>query len=315
MQSRELNWTESGLITPPDSTISLSDSHCQVEQGAQTTDTTDESQLINSITTNKVSPDGHGSTGLLAATDICVAIKDGASLTSVQPSACVGYLDSHSQEAFRHSFYTSHAEFSNCREVGAFVSLVEILKRPLESTFTIVDQLNLARKIVLAVLNFHATSWIQETISLRDLSYYSLGQDTTGCLRTLHLGVDIFQGQPPDDLTPPMEGADDTQTIDTLRETYGVRNLTLWNLGVILLQIGRWSTIEKSDDVVTVRRLSDQVPMLGHKYRNITKQCLECDFGFGPDLSKSRLQHAVYGSVACALSDMIKGLSLMDDSA
>lgn len=84
-------------------------------------------------------------------------------------------------------------------------------------------------------------------------------------------------------------------------------------LTVSRLQIGMWSTLKSSDDVVAVRRLAQKVPMLGKRYRNLTKQCLECDFAFGDDLSKPRLQQAVYEHVVCGLTEMIKTLDVEED--
>lgn len=53
--------------------------------------------------------------------------------------------------------------------------------------------------------------------------------------------------------------------------------------------------------------------MLGKRYRDLTKQCLECDFAFGDDLSKPRLQQAVYEHVVCGLTEMIKTLDIQED--
>lgn len=53
--------------------------------------------------------------------------------------------------------------------------------------------------------------------------------------------------------------------------------------------------------------------MLGKRYRDLTKQCLECDFAFGDDLSKPRLQQAVYEHVVCGLTEMIKALDIEED--
>lgn len=50
--------------------------------------------------------------------------------------------------------------------------------------------------------------------------------------------------------------------------------------------------------------------MLGKRYRDLTKQCLECDSAFGDDLSKPRLQQAVYEHVVCGLTEMIRTLDI-----
>lgn len=84
-------------------------------------------------------------------------------------------------------------------------------------------------------------------------------------------------------------------------------------LTVKRLQIGTWSILKTPDDVVAVRRLAQKVPVLGKRYRDLTKQCLECDFAFGDDLSKPRLQKAVYDHLVCGLTDMIETLDIKED--
>jgi hypothetical protein len=74
-----------------------------------------------------------------------------------------------------------------------------------------------------------------------------------------------------------------------------------------------WSTLGRTDDVVAVRCLAQKVPMLGKRYRDLTKQCLDCDFAFGDDLSKPRLHQAVYEHVVCGLTEMIKTQDIEDD--
>lgn len=65
--------------------------------------------------------------------------------------------------------------------------------------------------------------------------------------------------------------------------------------------------------MVAVRRLAQKVPVLGKRYKDLTRQCLECDFAFGDDLSKPRLQQAVYEHVVCGLTEMIKTLDIGED--
>lgn len=42
----------------------------------------------------------------------------------------------------------------------------------------------------------------------------------------------------------------------------------------------------------------------------LTNKCLGCDFGYGDDLSKPRLQQAVYEKLVCELDDMIRSLAI-----
>lgn len=79
------------------------------------------------------------------------------------------------------------------------------------------------------------------------------------------------------------------------------------------LQIGTWSTLKSTDDVVAVRRLAQKVPVLGRRYRDLTKQCLECDFAFGDALSEPKLEQAVYEHIVCGLTDMINTLDIEEE--
>ena len=94
---------------------------------------------------------------------------------------------------------------------------------------------------------------------------------------------------------------------------YGVRNMSLFSLGVALLEIGRWKPLQYStaeDPVITVRKMARGPLILGSKYREIVRKCLECDFGYGNDLNTSDLKSAVYGGVVCPLEEMVEKLCI-----
>lgn len=224
---------------------------------------------------------------------------------------CPVYLDGVANETFRHTFLESPAAVVSS---SSSIKMSEILNQPVETSVNFVDQLKLARDFVMTVLKFHSTPWLREHYTLHDLSFFrSNDGDVASCLQTAHLGLDFIQSSPDADCSTQMADACNDEAIETARLTHGVRNLTLWSLGAVLLQIGTWSTIEHLDDVAKIRRLAQRVPMLGKRYRDLTKQCLECDFAFGDDLSKPRLQQAVYENVVCGLSDMIRSLDIGDE--
>jgi len=239
----------------------------------------------------------------------------------------LGYVDSYTQQVFRHCFYRSPDDRGVPQSVvtlHGITSLSEILSHPIESSLGIVDQLKLARNLASAVLKFYSTPWLKDYFSLCDLFIFRLSQDLSSCLQTLHVGLDFTQipfspsslfmdGTVSTSQPNAIKGKQLAQVVEDAKLQYGVRNLTLWSLGTILLQIGRWSTIDAPDDVINVRRLSAQVPSLGPKYRDLTRKCLECDFAYGDDLSKPRLQQAVHENLVCELNDMISILDINDD--
>ncbi|KLU90128.1 hypothetical protein MAPG_09094 [Magnaporthiopsis poae ATCC 64411] len=267
------------------------------------------------------------SNNLLRIHDICSSSKSPCS------ADCLGYIDTNDQENFRHTFYnalgnkTAHDLFWSTSGPDALVSMKTVLSNPAESSLSLPDQLRLARNLVAAVLKFHSTPWLGEMFSLGDISFFKIDQKMSSYLQTLHVGFE-FSNTPqpaPSLLSPPgnrgdMEGV--VQTAPTPDSTameesmlqYGIRNLTLWSLGVILLQIGMWRELVDTNDVLCVRKLSTHGPcVLGPRYKELTNKCLDCDFGFGKDLSTPRLQQAVFKGVVCELNEMIKSLDINDD--
>lgn len=269
------------------------------------------------------------STGKLEATlanlcskDLCSKIYHDTRLSlnrSDSQKLCFGYIDTHSQESFRHFFQQSplpvyHVIPPPAPKSGPSrsmsMSMNDMLRQPVEARLSIVDQFKLGRDLGLAVLKFFSTPWLKEYFSLCDLSFLRRGKDLQECLKTLHVGHDFVQ-------CPSLHDPSSTdgfnldgmkQAVEDAKMEYGIRNLTLWSLGIILLQIGMWSKIDEPENIPGIRRLSSQVCSLGPRYRDLTKKCLNCDFGCGEDLSEPRLQQAVYEGLICELEDIISSL-------
>lgn len=272
------------------------------------------------------------SNNLLRIHDICSVLGHCSLSKSPCSADCLGYIDTNDQENFRHTFYnalgnkTAHDVFWSTSGPDALVSMRTVLSNPAESSLSLPDQLKLARNLVTAVLKFHSTPWLGELFSLNDVSFFKIDQNMSSYLQTLHVGFE-FSNTPqhaPSLLGPDtcgnMEGVvqaaptPDSTIIEEDMLKYGIRNLTLWSLGVILLQIGMWRELVDANDVLCVRKLSTQGScVLGPRYKELTKKCLDCDFGFGNDLSKPRLQEAVFKGVVCELNDMIRSLDINDD--
>jgi hypothetical protein len=258
----------------------------------------------------------------LAVSDICGSPSHARSPSPAGVTDYLGDVDSFCQETFRHSFYLQDATALKATRMD------EIFKGPIERSLTMVEQLKTARIVIAAVLKFHSTPWLSEYFSLNELCFFQTEDNVFGSLQTLHVAVDLIQegnASLSDLEDASMADVDQTRSmqkpagealkmlLEEARLLYGVRNMTLWSLGTILLQIGWWSKIEAPNDVLAVRRLSSQMPTLGPKYQRLTKRCLECDFGYGEDLSKPRLQQAVYENLVCELTAMINSLEVDDD--
>ncbi|KAI4598487.1 hypothetical protein KJ359_002897 [Pestalotiopsis sp. 9143b] len=233
----------------------------------------------------------------------------------------LGDIENHYKESFRHSFYREEMVSVNA------ISMDDILGRSIERSLTMVEQLKTARTLAAAVLKFHETPWLNDHFSPRNIHFFPVQDDMCKSLQTLHLEAQFSQ----EDANTVAEPADTPMTDDSqdgsaqtlvsgaigieqqeafgrAKLLHGVRNTTLWSLGIILLQIGSWSRIPALDDVVAVRDASSQVSNLGPKYQRLTKQCLDCDFGYGEDLSTPRLQQAVYQNIIGDLTAMMNSL-------
>lgn len=225
---------------------------------------------------------------------------------------CLCYVETSSDQTFRHEFYSRGGQLHRPTELAKFD---DILCYPVETSISIVDQLKLARTIVSAVLYFSSTPWLTEYWGMKDLCFFLDSNDLPTSLRTLNLGVS-FLGSDAAELDGAMDGVDTTSVsqesppaVEEAMLLYGVRNMTLHSLGVVLLQIGRWNRVDP-DDVLQVRRLARQESHLGRRYRDLMQKCLHCDFGCGSNLTRPQLQQAVYEDVVEELDAMIKCLDI-----
>ncbi|KAF3004554.1 hypothetical protein E8E14_003135 [Neopestalotiopsis sp. 37M] len=252
----------------------------------------------------------------LTGMDICLALAgDRLKLTAPSLLRYLGYMETSAVENYKHSIY--HNMEKKRLKPQKLAGMSQMWERSMSSAMTVVDQLMLARNMVVAVLKFHSTPWLGQYFVADDFHFFEGEAELSSCLRTLHFSVDLvskgctkpeascLQG-----IDTPNSSQDLTEEVKNAMMQYGIRNMTLWSLGAILLQIGRWSKINSPDDAFTVRKLSSQVPPLGPRYQELTKKCLDCDFGYGDDLSKPRLQQAVYEILVCGLAKMIESLSI-----
>jgi hypothetical protein len=107
---------------------------------------------------------------------------------------------------------------------------------------------------------------------------------------------------------------DSQSALEEARLLYGISNITLYSLGVTLLAIGYW-TLFDPNDVVAVRKMveaSHTRPPISLRYRDLARKCLECDFGFGKDLTKESLRQALYDNVVNELEELIELTGQMD---
>ncbi|KAF2116698.1 hypothetical protein BDV96DRAFT_491096 [Lophiotrema nucula] len=231
---------------------------------------------------------------------------------------CVGYLES--PKMYKHIFYlqeksiVSHDQLKRPNHLSVY-SILELMGEEVDGAMTVVDQLKLAHKTAVAMLQFNDTPWLAQRWRLADLSYFgNRNAFDEEALKTLHLSSKMSSGERPSGAV--MEGVEGTVQPYSDEDLYGINNMALFSLGVALLELGHWKSIESlsiqqdPNAILTARRLAARPTPLGPKYQEIARKCLQCNFGFGTDLNNANLQAAVYGDVVCQLEKMIESLSI-----
>ncbi|OHF01591.1 hypothetical protein CORC01_03081 [Colletotrichum orchidophilum] len=268
----------------------------------------------------RTDPQSHISYDLRSTKDFCWELTQRAQpLPQKAATVCIGHLDITTDPGYRYSFFPRLHDIACCNQA---VSLSQMLNSSTWDSVSIVTKLKLARALVLAILRFHSTPWLNDVWRLQDLSIFSRSQDDLSeTLGTLHVGVGLAQKdtrRQVADSTDEIQVAANHQTAgaDYDQLLYGVDNLSLHSLGVALLQIDRWQSleIETPDDIVGVRRMSRCRFSLGPQYGEITRKCLRCDFGHGYDLTKPELQEAVYNNTIGVLEEMIGVLDFGEEN-
>ncbi|KAK5657978.1 hypothetical protein OQA88_2531 [Cercophora sp. LCS_1] len=199
-------------------------------------------------------------------------------------------------------------------------TLSDIMSQASDEVATVVDQLNIALCLVRATLQFWSTPWWQTYWSLRDIGVVREKQVPvlSDAFKSIHVNVELrdsaeAENRPQTQELRAIPKGLTKEDVERATLTFGIRNLNMYCLGVALLQVGRWSTVQ-IDDVEKIRRLAAMPSHLGPKYREITERCLECDFGVGKKIQDIRLQAAIYESVARPLESMIQSLSLNEET-
>lgn len=239
---------------------------------------------------------------------------------------CIGYLET--PRLFKHMFYSSERRtFGNSRNKGGrlsqeLISLENLLQNTNGET-ALVDtgsKFKIAHRIATAVLQYHSTPWLREDWRLKDLAYYGNLQEVSNeFLSTLHLTYCFNKSDQDSESTCSRWGSsmspDLTYSgIDSIYYQYGIENSVLFSLGVALLELAYHQPLERmcgtQEPIAAARKKATSGYPLGQKYQRIVQQCLKCDFGMGSDLTKTKLQTAIYRDVICSLEEMMNCLSL-----
>lgn len=214
---------------------------------------------------------------------------------------------------FEHLLYKSHCPLGF---INATLSLDEILKidadRRRREAWT--SKFKLARQLTLAVLRFQSTPWVRETFNSKDIHFLESKASPKNqgySLEDPFIRIQLSQ-------TP------SSQQLTANSDAYQLyRNELLFNLGVILLELGYDAPLrylQNAEDIregetkaswytrfFTARRLGKGAPReLDARYGRLAKKCLDCDFGVGDDLNSMELQTAIVIDIVNELDRCIR---------
>ncbi|CAM1511024.1 Fc.00g085370.m01.CDS01 [Cosmosporella sp. VM-42] len=211
---------------------------------------------------------------------------------------------------------------------GKIQGLQDVFTRDLNEVTGDSTRFWLANVIIKSALRHHGTAWWPEDWTPDLLSFYNVDCYGLGSvLDTLHVTSKLppasRDSQSQLETARPVkeescisstkgksiatEAAEARDLRDAMTEV-GIRNLTLWGLGVALLQIGLWRYIPWGDHV-QVRGSVSELKRFSKQYHDITDRLINCDFGVGADLKSLSLQNAVYSTVVCELDGTLKALT------
>ncbi|KAK2750576.1 hypothetical protein FQN57_002647 [Myotisia sp. PD_48] len=243
---------------------------------------------------------------------------------------CLGFLQT--QSSFKHMFYfpcSTHHSRGKKPFRNSVVPLSELLRHCSKDQVTLYHRSKLARSVVSAFLQYHSTSWWSSHWGLQSISL--LGDPRSYVhddLNSLHLTQQIPSPSikksglisDPQKLAKICARGLNAPRDLTLEEREGIANLTVFDLAVVLSQIGHWQSFESAESphrhfkgyVQRSRRMSTPQSPLGRKYQRIVDRLMACNFGVEPSLQNQELEQRIYTDVLCELDNVSKHLEELE---
>jgi hypothetical protein len=226
----------------------------------------------------------------------------------LQANACVVLEDT---AQCKHLVYPSH--FTASSQPRKPTSLGQLIKPPTapESVggIFLLDRIALAKMLAIAVLQYHATPWLQLSWRSNDILFFDIEQDSRLQKR-------------PDLSAPYLNARIQGKSSPRLAQHHSnmSRNPILFSLGVVLLELAHGATLETLTlpcdadngqlhrEFFTARRLAKaKRTVMGVIYNDIVEQLVECVFPCGGDLGNPELQATFYEDVICPLDELEQG--------
>ena len=230
----------------------------------------------------------------------------------IQSSACMGMLE-HTGSC-KHLVYPSKNKPRNGHATSLEQLISSVSQHRSAGSLLQYERLHLAKSLATAVLQYHATPWLNMAWRSRDILFFGIDGEPAGHsrpnLKAPHLNVKIKETD---------QGLYQTSMCSV---RFIIRNRLLFNLGVMLLEVAYCKTLRSLEqpcdlengersaltEIFAARRLASSLGReMGATYGNIVKKLLECDFGCGDDLNDSKLQAVFHRDVVCALDKLEQG--------
>ena len=289
---------------------------CEVESLVGSSNQTVPHQAHQAIAPNPLQQEGHGAHD--HASGLCVELQTSINKDfSLSGKKLVLVLDK-TDFCEHRVYYPSGYESPGIGKRAT--SLIDLLSTSSDHPVGSIPQLHkirIARSLVVAVLQFHATPWLTESWQSQHLLFNGVISDTWQSYNpSPHLVVHV---------TPPSKQTLEPITTTQTHQSAGalVPNLMLFNLGVMLLELAYgvpFSVLNQSTSVhgseagqlaefSAAYSFARNVGIfLGSAYADIVRKCLRCDFGEGEDLGSPALQERLYEDVVCKLEELEKGI-------
>ncbi|KAI1213157.1 uncharacterized protein F4807DRAFT_413087 [Annulohypoxylon truncatum] len=199
------------------------------------------------------------------------------------------------------------------------IPLTDYLRFPVYDVVSDTDRIKLGITLVKSMLKYNSTPWWPRESTLGQVYiFHNGGRDISPYIDTLHLLIQVRMASSAMEtvnLAPTPPNGEDclpdcplSEPVQDAMENYGIRNLTLYGLGVALIQIGLWSDIPWGDHVL-VRKTVAHLPCFGKRYKKVVSKLINCDFGLGTeDLNDPELRSAIFNDIIGELESLLRTL-------
>ncbi len=237
-------------------------------------------------------------------------------------SHCIGFLQK--TTTFKHMVYIP---MNDVPPVATTRTLEDALRAAKDSSegIPLPEKLGLAKLLALAVLKYHSTPWLNSQWQSQDVVFFNVRDFSRDPLRMPFLQSSVLtQAREASGATADHEHTIDRRTVAQGKKPMRshIRNQTLYNLGIMLIELAYDSpfkdlqTVEDDQgDSLTLHwaaeRLGESVRrVLGQRYAEAVKICLHCGFGPSDDLDDLELQQDFFSKVVQKLEKCADAVSI-----